>query len=211
MVSRSSTPLCERCNQPTDSLVVCSACGLLRLPEGLDHFSLFEQEVRYGIDQARLRQRYFELSRLTHPDSLLNRSDEQRWIGLQLSARINEAYAALADPVQRAETMLRILGGASAAEDKAVPPETLARTLELQEELEEALAAGDSQAIASLKERISSEETQLLSRIASLAQRLPDDPSARAPLRAALNALRYSARLQDAVNASQGEAANGPR
>ncbi len=91
----------------------------------------------FTVDTAELERNYLEKSRLFHPDH----QDESDGLtvdqALRASAALNEAYAIVADPIQRGEHLLALAGGPDAAADKRMPPEFLEAMLEWREEAEE--------------------------------------------------------------------------
>ena len=103
---------------------------LERLLGAKNHFELFDLPVRFTLDRHFLGTKYLELSRATHPDLAGSGADEQL-AAMQLSARVNEAFATLSDDLRRAEYLLQMQGG-SAAESR-LPPEALERVFELRE------------------------------------------------------------------------------
>src|SRR5947208_15229738 len=73
-----------------------------------------------------------------HPDYHSAGSSADLAASLELSAAVNEAYNTLRDPFARAEYLLRLEGGPSAAEQKQMPPAFLAEMLEARERIEDA-------------------------------------------------------------------------
>ena len=192
-----SAPLkCATCNRPMDSPLVCSGCHALYPSDGLNYFELLALAPRYDLDPAEVRRAYLNLARMTHPDRFPDAPAEVSGLSLQLSARINRASQVLLDPVLRAEYMLELAGGQSAAVDKTVPQEVLTRTLMLREEIEEARTANDSAALAGQRAEVDAAYAETLKNIAKLAGRLPGDETLRRELRRVLNTVKYYERLR---------------
>jgi molecular chaperone HscB len=92
-----------------------------------------------------------------HPDKYPPGPAKQR--AEALSARINEAYRTLSDPLQRAQYLLREMHGidvtaedAASASTHALDPQTLMEVMEVQETIEEVGAGPEAEgAIAELK------------------------------------------------------------
>src|SRR5437868_13879986 len=74
------------------------------------HFELFGLELAYLINAAALEQSYRDLQALVHPDRYAQAGDAERRASLQTTTRVNEAYCALKDPVQRREHTLELHG-----------------------------------------------------------------------------------------------------
>src|SRR3954464_3113911 len=119
-----------------------TSSGLSNLPRGLlNHFELFNLEPAYAINGAALEQAYRDLQALIHPDRYAQAGDAERLASLQLTTRVNEAYRALKDPVQRGRHLLELHGVDVAFETNTqMPTDFLMQQLELREELEAATA-----------------------------------------------------------------------
>ncbi len=182
---------CQQCHKPLESPLYCAACHQLYPADGLDYFSLLGTSPRYDVDIELLRRRYFQIARDVHPDRLSASDPQHQALGLRIIAKLNEAYRVLLDPVLRAEYLLKLSAGDETLDEKRVPPELLAETLELREQIEQARAAGDQNTLAELRSRIEQGHRRVLERIAELARRLPGDAALRQELRTSLNAVRY--------------------
>lgn len=192
---------CDVCERPMESPVVCAGCHTLHAPSPQqDYFGLMGLAPRYDVDPAELRRKLLTLSREIHPDRLAGKPDEVVNLSLEIAARVNRAYEVLADPVLRAEYLLELSGGKSAAEDKTVPPEVLTSTLMLREEIEEARTSGDTAALAGHKRQVVADREHWLEAIGQLARSLPGDESLRRELRLRLNASKYFTRLLEQLN-----------
>src|SRR6266436_3114472 len=108
----------------------------------MNYFEVFGLPRRLGIDGAELRRRFYELSRVHHPDFHQGDSPEAQARALEASARLNAAYRALRDPIARIEYLIRLEEGRETREGALVkpqaPPELLAEMFEIQEALAEA-------------------------------------------------------------------------
>lgn len=182
---------CRACQGPMSSPAFCDHCRSLYPADGLTHFELLGLEPRYDLAPGLLRQRYLEVSRGVHPDHHSGGAA----LSVQLSAQLNEAHRVLGDPVLRAEYLLELAGGKSAADDKQVAPDVLQQTLLLREEIQEARAAGDDAALSDCRAQVRAAHNRILETIAELARQLPGDEQLRSALRAALNASKYYQRL----------------
>jgi len=108
----------------------------------LNDFEVFGLPRRLGIDGAELQRRFYELSRVHHPDFHQGDSPEEQARALDASARLNAAYRALRDPIARIEYLIRLEEGRETREGTLVkpqaPPELLTEMSEIQEALAEA-------------------------------------------------------------------------
>ena len=183
---------CSSCNGSMASPVFCDNCRSLYPADGLNYFELLGFAPTFDIDPAALRQKYLQISRGVHPD---HNDDADSSVSLHVSAQLNEAHRVLADPVLRAEYLLEVVGGKSATGDKGVLDGVLAETLLLREEIAEAKAGPDHDALRACKSRILKNYDATLAKIIDLAGRLPGDDELRNRLRITLNSMKYYQRL----------------
>ncbi|MEO5765988.1 MAG: Fe-S protein assembly co-chaperone HscB [Casimicrobiaceae bacterium] len=138
-----------------------------------NYFDLFGIPQRYRFDGERLEQAYRALQSEVHPDRFAGGSDAQKRIALQSSARVNEAYRALRDPVLRAQYLLQMHGvDATDETDTSLPLEFLEHQLERREAAEGFVEARDVRALSALVTQIRAESTD---REAALATALDDE------------------------------------
>src|SRR5688572_32425488 len=104
-----------------------------------NHFDLFGLSPIYSIEGEALERSYRKIQARVHPDRFAHAGDAERRASLQWTTRVNEAYRALKDPVQRAKHLLELHGVDVAFEtDTAMPADFLMQQMELRETLEEA-------------------------------------------------------------------------
>ncbi|BHF63948.1 hypothetical protein SprV_0200694400 [Sparganum proliferum] len=90
------------------------------------------------IDTQELTRKKRSLQKAFHPDRLTRLVKDEQVIAADLSAKINEAYKILVDPISRAEYILSLQGGsAPEKEAESVDKEFLIEIMELSEKLEE--------------------------------------------------------------------------
>jgi molecular chaperone HscB len=113
-------------------------------------------EPKLKVDPVALQRRFYDLSRLLHPDRYMRKSPTEQQYSLEATAILNDAYRVLRDPVLRAEYVLKQSGFESVEpRSKNVDPELLEEVFELNMALEE-LRAGDESArpqLAGARER----------------------------------------------------------
>jgi len=109
-----------------------------------NHFELFGVAPAFALDHAAVERAYRALQGEVHPDRHASAGDAERRLALQASARVNEAYRTLRDPVLRAQYLLAQHGVNAADEtDTALSFEFLESALERREQVADAAAAGD--------------------------------------------------------------------
>jgi len=110
-----------------------------------DYFKVFGLSRSFALDTTTLERDFHRLSRLLHPDRFARASvREQEW-SLAATARLNDAYRTLRDPIQRTEYLLKLEGlqigeehaGRGKAADRQPPPDLLEEVFELNMQLEE--------------------------------------------------------------------------
>lgn len=153
------------------------------------HFERLGLPGRFAVDADALERNYLARSREVHPDHAGDAA-------LEASAALNEAYAVVRDPFRRADYLIAVRGGPSAADLKQSPPEFLEEMLELRMEIEGAKA--DDGARAELERTLLARRNALVAEAGRLLDRYDElqanDP-ARGELltksRQALNACKY--------------------
>jgi molecular chaperone HscB len=120
-----------------------------------NYFELFDLEPAYAIDTAALEDAYRGLQTLVHPDRYAQAGDAERRASMQMTTRVNEAYRALKDPVQRAKHLLDLQGVDVAFETNTqMPTDFLMQQLEMREELDAARAKKDFAFLDQLKAKL---------------------------------------------------------
>lgn len=105
-------------------------------------FELFGMPVAFSIDQTALVEQYRRLQYAVHPDKFAHASDYERRLSVQQSARINEAFQTLKEPLSRARYLLGLYG--KNLDDKNVmDPQFLVQQMELREKIEVARSGVD--------------------------------------------------------------------
>jgi len=134
---------CWQCGEPSEQSLFCKFCNSLQPPVA-DYYRFFGLERRLSLDAASLQKRFYELSRLLHPDRYSRRSANEQRYSLEATAILNDAYRVLRDPVARAEYVLKEEGfDIGEQRSKNVPSDLLEEVFELNMALEE-LRGGDA-------------------------------------------------------------------
>ena len=164
------------------------------------YFELLGLPRRFALDPSEVEKTYLQRSREIHPDyHQLGTASEQR-ASLEMTAALNQAYSTLRDPFRRAEYLLELEGGPSAAEYREMTAQFLEEMLELRMQIEELRRAGErsSPELDALDQQLQQRREAFLGdvavRFAEQEALPPDDPKRRALLRQVrelLNAARY--------------------
>src|SRR3954470_18780064 len=164
-----------------------------------NHFDLFNLEPAYAINGAALEQAYRDLQALIHPDRYAQAGDAERLASLQLNTRVNGAYRALKDPVQRAKHILELRGVDVAFETNTqMPTDFLMQQLELREELEGAVHKKNFAFLDSLRSNLSKKKKSLEAEIGQRIDGEQDYQGAVDPVRK----LMFLQKIDDEIDAA---------
>src|SRR3954469_19995038 len=100
-----------------------------------DHFARLGLPRRFVVDAAALERAYLARSRAVHPDFHAAGAAGDLAASVELSSAVNEAYNTLKEPFARADYLLGLHGGPSAAAEKAVDPAFLGEMMEYRERI----------------------------------------------------------------------------
>jgi molecular chaperone HscB len=138
---RAASVRCWRCAAEQPPHPLCTSChAVLPLPADADPYQVFDMPRRLALDPEEISRRYYELSRLLHPDQHTSGSAEARQASMQNTAALTRAYRILRDPVARGLDWLE-LHGEKLGDDNKVPPQLAALVFEVQETLEDLRSA----------------------------------------------------------------------
>ena len=160
-----------------------------------DYFHRLGLPRRFALDAGELERAYLARSRAVHPDFHLAGSSADLNASLELSAAVNEAYNTLRDPFARAEHLLALEGGPTAAEHRDMPMAFLAEMLDLREQIETARQAGGLDTLAAdfaaRYDGLIATVGDLFRRCETVAPDSPDRANLLKQVRASLNAAKY--------------------
>jgi molecular chaperone HscB len=158
----------------------------------MNHFERLGLPRRFSLDDAELERHYLARSRELHPDFFQLGGDLERRASLELSAALNDAYAVLRDPFRRAEYLLQLEGGPTAAELKEMPAAFLEEMLELRMDIEELKEQPDSPEFTAMAKQLAERQERLLSEVGRRFESAdPDRQRALKEIRQLLNAAKY--------------------
>jgi molecular chaperone HscB len=132
-----------------------------------DFFTLFGLPRVFRLDLAQLESAYRALQARFHPDRAVTLPDAERRFALQAATRINEAYQALKAPLARGRYLLSLAGVDTQEEtNTAMPMDFLMQQMEWREEIAEARAASDVDALERVATLLTREVKQMESSLA---------------------------------------------
>jgi molecular chaperone HscB len=105
---------------------------------------------------------------MVHPDYFGKVGGPEKSLSEDLSARLNNAYRLLRDPLRRSEYLLARAGGAATDQDKRVPAKLLGEVLELREKIEQAKSAGRTAELAAVHADLTRRSADAFDRVARL-------------------------------------------
>jgi molecular chaperone HscB len=112
-----------------------------------NYFELFGLPVGFVLDGQELAARYRDLQKVVHPDRFASAGEQSQRLSLQGATLINEAYATLKDPLQRAQYLLALKGVEADDQQSTLnDPAFLMQQMELRESLERIRGADDPHA-----------------------------------------------------------------
>ena len=101
-----------------------------------NYFQILGLKSQFIIDQNQLQQNYLKLQQIFHPDKQINKSNSEKIIATEFSAKLNHIYQILKDDKKRAEYLLSLDNIIINSDDSNIKPDTamLAEILEFNEE-----------------------------------------------------------------------------
>ena len=158
-------------------------------------FELFDVPAAYAQDVAALDARWKALQREVHPDRFAGQGAAAQRVAMQWSARINEAYQRLRNPLRRAAYLCELKGTPIQAENNtAMPARCLVQQMEWREALED---ASTLQAVQALEDEVNGVRQQAQAACGQLLDEAQDYLGAAQQVRA----LMFIERFRDDIGA----------
>jgi len=131
-----------------------------------NHFELFNLPQQFAVDAGALDSAYRDVQGRVHPDKFVNATDAEKRVAMQWATRANEAYQTLKNPQKRAQYMCELNGVDLQTESNtAMPMAFLMQQMEWREELGDARAAKDGDALEALDKQLRNERKARLAEI----------------------------------------------
>jgi len=133
----------------------------------LNYFELYNLPLSFQIDNAIVKKKFYELSKLYHPDFYVNESDEKQAEILELSTLNNKAYQVLSDPLKRIEYVLSLNNMLADGDKYVLPQDFLMDMMDVNESLMEMEFDHDELKLAELSGQINAMEMALFDELKS--------------------------------------------
>lgn len=158
-----------------------------------DHFTRLGLPKKYDLDPQQIEDSYLSQSRQLHPDYHQQGSSSEQQVSIEMTAALNEAYSTLRDPFRRAEYLLSIEGGPSAADSIAMSQAFLEETLELRMEIEMLQQSNDSTGLDEMEQQLLQQKKELLNQVAGQFEKYQSQkqPEILVQIREQLNAIKF--------------------
>ncbi|WP_184549197.1 Fe-S protein assembly co-chaperone HscB [Mucilaginibacter sp. FT3.2] len=113
-----------------------------------NYFEFYGIPESFNVEPAMLKKKFYELSKLYHPDFHAGENEEKQQEILELSTLNNKAYQVLTDPARRMEYILKLYDLVSEGAKPQLPTDFLMEMMEINERLMEADDAAELGSIA---------------------------------------------------------------
>jgi molecular chaperone HscB len=101
------------------------------------YFEFYGIPESFNVEQAMLKKKFYELSKLYHPDFYAGEDESKQQEVLELSTLNNKAYQVLTDPARRMEYILKLHDLVSEGAKPQLPSDFLMEMMEINERLME--------------------------------------------------------------------------
>lgn len=167
-----------------------------------DHFSLFGLPARFDIDAAQLEQAWRAVAARVHPDRYATASPAERRVAMQWSARANEAYRQLRDPLLRARYLCEQAGVDLQTESNtSMDTEFLMQQMAWREMLDEVREQGGKGPVAdALQAELREAEAAFQRQVGDLLDRQDDTTTAATKIREWMFVRKMSQELSQAID-----------
>ena len=131
-----------------------------------NHFELFNLPRQFAVDAGALDSAYRDVQSRVHPDKFVNATDAEKRVAMQWASRANEAYQTLKNPQKRARYMCELNGVDLQTESNtSMPMAFLMQQMEWRDELSDARASKDGDALEALDRQLRDERKARLAEI----------------------------------------------
>jgi molecular chaperone HscB len=134
-----------------------------------NHFALFQMPQRFAVDLTALEKAYHGVQSQAHPDKFAHATGAEKRVAMQWATRANEAYQTLKNPLKRATYLCELNGVDLETESNtAMPTAFLMQQMEWREELDDARAGKNINALEQLDGALRGAKKETVARIETL-------------------------------------------
>lgn len=168
--------MCWHCQSEAHGEYFCDRCVKVQpLSKDMDYFTCLGVPRLLNLEPNALEAKFYEMSRLFHPDFYQGKDDAEQAISLSNAAILNTAYRILKDPIRRAEYLVQLEAGSVKDIRNQPPADLFEEILSLQEDLEafhSASSRRDPEATATLRAKLEKDRDSLERRQQDMEARL---------------------------------------
>jgi molecular chaperone HscB len=165
--------ICPHCDKESSRVDFCSVCARI-LPAAAErsYYDVLGYDHEFlMLDAGDLEKRFFELSKLYHPDRFANKSPLEIQISHDCSAAVNNAYRTLRNPVTRAKYFVEKKFGSTEEKSAKVPMDMADQFFEIQDVLDSIRDSHETPPSETVRE-VREEEAMFGKKIVDLDQKL---------------------------------------
>lgn len=141
----------------------------------MNYFEFFELPIAFKIDEALLKQRFYENSKKYHPDFFTLESEDKQAEILELSTLNNQAYRTLSDFDKRMEYILTLKGVLAEEGKNEIPKDFLMEMMDINESLMELEFEFDEAKYQHILQEIENQEHTIYTETASVIENYEDE------------------------------------
>lgn len=127
----------------------------------MNYFEFYQLPVKFHVDAALVKKKFYELSKQYHPDFYAAEPEEKQQEILELSTLNNKAYQVLSDPIKRIEYILMLNNLMEDGDKYRLPQEFLMEMMDVNEEMMELEMEPGAIALETVTSRVSQIEEDL--------------------------------------------------
>ena len=134
----------------------------------MNYFEFYGFSEVFNLDENLVKRKFYELSKIYHPDFYISDTEEKQQEILELSTVNNKAYQILSNPTKRMAYILQLHGHVVEGEKYQLPQEFLMEMMEVNEALMELEFEPDQKVLDETTEKVHNTETTLASQLSDL-------------------------------------------
>jgi molecular chaperone HscB len=131
----------------------------------MNYFDFYGIPEAFQLNEGAIKKKFYELSKLYHPDFYTNESEEKQQEILELSTLNNKAYQTLSNPAKRLEYILRLHELVSEGAKPQLPSDFLMEMMDINERIME---VGDATELGSITGEVLAIEGDMNEKLESL-------------------------------------------